>query len=115
MNKLKAIQGVVILMTSLIIAGIGAVIYGLANKKDSAEELVKTIIPNENITNSTNTIDTTTSILTLSEPRGSKISNIQTCGANLCIQVTGGATPDRIIIINSVGSPIRKITLTSEK
>ena len=100
MNKLKAIQGLVIVMTSLIIAGVGAVIYGLANNEETLKETVNTV-----------TIITKEESVILSEPRGSKIENIQTCGNNLCLLITGGATPDRIVIIDSKGNIVRKVVL----
>ena len=100
MNKLKAIQGVVIILTSLIILGIGLVVYGLFNRgKETASE---NIIDTKSI-NIPETI--------ISEPRGSIFSEIQSCGENICLRVRGGEENERIIILSSQGYVIRKIRL----
>ena len=100
MDKLKAIQGVVILMTSLIILGVGAVIYGLANRNKEPEVAKSIATATEKIPE--------TLIL---EPLGSKISGIEPCGENLCLMLSGGGESERIAVINRQGYVIRKIRL----
>lgn len=100
MNKLKAIQGVVIIMTSLIILGVGAVIYGLANRKNDTK--VPKIV---------NTAEVKVPETLISEPQGSKISSVQDCGENICLTINGGGKAERIVILSSQGYVIRKIRL----